>query len=95
MGMVYVASSGTVVSAERKTSSEFIILLLFIASFFNWIFSLFIFQMLSPFPVSLLPRNPLSLPPASRFYEGIPLTTHPLLPPHPQFPYTEASIEPS
>lgn len=49
--------------------------------------------MLSPFPVSLLPRNPLSLPPASRFYEGIPLTTHPLLPPHPQFPYTGDSIK--
>jgi hypothetical protein len=30
------------------------------------------------------------------FYEGgVPPPTHPLPPPHPQFPYTGASIEPS
>ena len=63
--------------------------------FFYWIFSLFTFQMLSPFPVSIPPRNTLSHPPSPCFYEGVPPPTHPLLPPHPWFPYSGASIEPS
>ena len=37
----------------------------------------------------------LSHPPSSCFYEGVPTPTHPLPPPHPRFPYTGASIEPS
>jgi hypothetical protein len=38
--------------------------------FFHWIFSLFTFQMLSPFLVA----------PTPYFYEGVPLPTHSLLP---------------
>jgi hypothetical protein len=38
-------------------------------------------------------RNPLSHPPSSYFYEGVPPPTHPLPPPCPQFPYTGASIQ--
>ena len=66
-----------------------------ITFFFYWIFSLFTFQMLSPFPVSLPPGNTLSHPHSPSFYESIPLPTHPLVPPRPQFPYTGASIKPS
>jgi hypothetical protein len=35
---------------------------------------------LSPFPVSPPPRNPLSHPPSPCFYEGVPPLTHLLLP---------------
>jgi hypothetical protein len=47
---------------------------------------------LSWFPSSI---NPLSHPPSTGFFEGVPPHTHPLPPPCPQFPYTGASIEPS
>jgi hypothetical protein len=55
--------------------------------YFYWIFSLFTFQMLSPFPVSLHPRNTLSHPPSPYFYEGVhsptpTLTSLPLISPH-------------
>jgi hypothetical protein len=52
--------------------------------FFYWIFSLFTFQMLSPFQVT--PQKPPfpSLSPC--FYEGVPPPTHPLPPPHPGIP---------
>jgi hypothetical protein len=63
--------------------------------FFFWMFSLFTFQILSPFLVSLPPRNPLSHLPSPCFYEGVPTPTHPLPPPRPRFSYTGASIEPS
>jgi hypothetical protein len=56
--------------------------------FWRGIFSLFTFQMLSPFLVFLHPRNTLSHPPFPCFYEGAPP------PPCLQFPYTGASIEP-
>jgi hypothetical protein len=46
--------------------------------FFYWIFSLFTFQMLFPFPVSLTP--------SPCFYEGVPPPTCPLPPPCPGFP---------
>ena len=60
---------------------------------FYWIFSLFTFQMLTPFPVS--PKgNPLFHQPSSCFYEGVPPPTHPLLPPHPGIPL-HWDIEPS
>jgi hypothetical protein len=42
--------------------------------------------MLSPFPVSLPPRNILSHPHSPCFYEGVPPLTHPLLPPLPGIP---------
>jgi hypothetical protein len=41
------------------------------------------------------PGNPLSHPPSTCFYEGVPPLTHPLPPPHPWFPYTGTSIKPS
>ena len=63
--------------------------------FYYWIFSLFTFQMLSPFLISLPLRNTLSYPPLPCFFEGVPPPSHPLPPPHPQFPYTRVSIEPS
>jgi hypothetical protein len=47
---------------------------------FYWIFSLFTFQMLSPFRVSPLPGNTLSCPPSPCFYEGVSPPPH-LLPP--------------
>ena len=52
--------------------------------FFYWIFYLFTFQMLSPFPVSHLQIPYLS--PLPHFYEGAPLPTHPLQPHHPSTP---------
>jgi hypothetical protein len=52
------------------------------SSFFSikkkWIFSLFTFQMLFPFPIS--PRDPLFHPPPPAFYEGVPPPTHSHLP---------------
>ena len=48
-------------------------------SFFNWIFYLFTFQILSPFPI-LLPRNSLTHPPSSCFYDGVPPPTYSLTP---------------
>jgi hypothetical protein len=38
-----------------------------------------------PFP-DFLPRNPLSHPPSSCFYGGVPWPTHPLPLPHPRIP---------
>ena len=61
--------------------------------FFYWIFSLFTFQMLYPFPV--LPPKPLLQPPlpaSMRVFLHPP--THSCLPTQ-AFPYTGASIEPS
>jgi hypothetical protein len=56
--------------------------------YFYWIFSLFTFQMLSPFPVSPAPGNPWSLPSFPCFHEGVPQPTHPLPPSHPRIcPY--------
>jgi hypothetical protein len=51
--------------------------------------------MLSPFPVSLPPRNSVSHPPSPCFYESVPPPIHQLPPPWPQFSYTGASIKPS
>jgi hypothetical protein len=45
-----------------------------------------------PFPVFPSPGNPLFDPPPPA---SMKLIFHPLLPPHPQFPYTGVSIEPS
>ena len=45
-------------------------------TFFYWIFSLFILQMLSPFQVSLPPRNTLSHPPSPCFNESVPPPIH-------------------
>ena len=53
---------------------------------FLWIFSLFHFQMLSPFPASLPSRNTLACPPSPCFYESVPPPSHFHLP-HPWFPY--------
>ena len=50
---------------------------------FSFICSLFTFQTLSPFPVSLPPGNSLSHPPSPCFYEGVPLPMHLLPPPRP------------
>jgi hypothetical protein len=47
------------------------------------------------FPCFIRPRNTLSHPRSLGFYECVPPPTHQLLPSHPQFPYTEISIEPS
>jgi hypothetical protein len=55
--------------------------------FLNWIFSLFTFQMLSPFLVS--PQNPPSHPPSPCLYEGVPSPTHSHLPAL-AFPYTSS-----
>jgi hypothetical protein len=56
----------------------------FSKKYFYWIFSLFTFQMLSPFLVP--PWVSLSHPPCPCFYEGVPPPTNPLLHPHPGFP---------
>jgi hypothetical protein len=63
-----------------------------VSSFFNWIVSLFTFQMLSPFLVPF-PENPLPHPSFPCFYEGVtnPPTNSCL--PALEFPYTGASIE--
>ena len=50
----------------------------FLLTFFNWIFSLFTFQMLSPFPVYPPPKNTLPHSPSPCFYVGVPPPTHPL-----------------
>jgi hypothetical protein len=52
--------------------------LLFFFFFLNWIFSLFTFQMLSPFPVSLPPGNTLSRPPhaSMRLFLHPPVHSH-------------------
>ena len=63
----------------------FFIYIFFLFSFL-WIFSLFPFQMLSPFPASLPSRNTLAHPPSPCFYECVPPPTHFHLP-HPWFPY--------
>jgi hypothetical protein len=55
---------------------------------FNWIFSLFTFQMSSPF------QNSLPHSPCPGFYEGDPPPIHPLPPPCPQIPL-HCSIESS
>ena len=64
-------------------------LIAFLFFFLNWIFYLFTFQMLFPFPIS--PSEtfyPIPSPPTSmRVY---PLPTQPLPLPHPQFPYIGA-----
>jgi hypothetical protein len=52
--------------------------------FKQWIFYLFTFQMLSPFPVSPL-QTPISSP-SPCFYESVTPRTHPLLPHHPSIP---------
>jgi hypothetical protein len=67
--------------------------MLFFSNYFYWIFSLFTFQMLYPFLVSLPPRHTLSHPPSPCFYEGVPLPSYPL-PLCPRFPYTVTSIKP-
>jgi hypothetical protein len=54
---------------------------LFFFPFFNWTFSLFTFQMSSPFPVPT-PRNPLSHSPSPCFYEGVLQLTPSSLPEH-------------
>jgi hypothetical protein len=56
---------------------------LFFSFFIVYLF-LFIFQMLSPFPVSPQ-KNPYPIPPP-RFYDGDLLSTHPLPPLHPGIP---------
>jgi hypothetical protein len=63
-------------------------------TFYYWIYSLFTFQMLSPFLVSPSQKLPTasSLP---CFYGVVPPLTHQLPPPHPQFTYTETSIKSS
>jgi hypothetical protein len=61
------------------------IMSLFSQHFFKWIFYLFTFQMLSPFPVSPL-QPPYPIPPLPCFYEGAPLPTYPLLPHYPSIP---------
>jgi hypothetical protein len=54
---------------------------------FYWIF---------PFIMSLPPGNTLYYPhPPHCFYEGVLPPRHPLIPPHPRFPYTGTSMEPS
>ena len=63
----------------------FFIYIFFLFSFL-WIFSLFHFQMLSPFPASLPSRNTLACPPSPCFYECVPPPSHFHLP-HPWFPY--------
>jgi hypothetical protein len=47
--------------------------------FFNWVFSLFTFQMLPPSPVPVL-ENPYPILLSPCFYEGIPPPTHSHLP---------------
>jgi hypothetical protein len=74
-----------------SVSSDFLSFFLF----FFWIFSLFTFQMLSPFLVTLPPESTLLHPLSPCFYEGVPSPTHPLPPPRPQFLYSGASIKPS
>jgi hypothetical protein len=49
---------------------------------FYWIFSLFTFQMLTPFLVSH-PKKTLTSPPSPCFYEGAPPSTHPPTPASP------------
>jgi hypothetical protein len=61
---------------------------LFVYSFI-WLFSLFTFQMLPPFPVPPLKHPIPSLSPC--FYEGAPPPTHPLPPPRPRSPLHWAS----
>ena len=62
-------------------------------SIFVYYFLLDIFIYISnviPFPSSP-PKNFLCHRPSVCFYEGVPPLTHPLLPPHPDIPYTGAS----
>jgi hypothetical protein len=67
----------------------------FFLSFLLDIFFIYISSII-PFLGSLPPPgNHLSHPPSPCFYEGVPPPTYPLPSPHPRFPYTGASIEPS
>jgi hypothetical protein len=63
-------------------------------SFFNWLFYLFTFQMLSP-PPGFPSANSLSHPLFPCLYEGAPPPTYPLLPHHPSIPLLQWGIEPS
>jgi hypothetical protein len=67
--------------------------IIFCKLIYYYIFSLFTFQMLSPFHVSPSPSNSLLHPPSTCFYEGVSPLTHPLPPLVSQFPYTSASME--
>jgi hypothetical protein len=64
--------------AHTKGWQMFHVAILFYFFFFvlHWIFSLLTFQMLSPFPISLPPKNTLSHPPSPCFYEGVPIPTY-------------------
>ena len=53
---------------------------------FSWIFSLFTFQIVSPFLVTPSPENSLLHLPSSCLHKSVPPPTDPLLPPHPSIP---------
>jgi hypothetical protein len=65
----------------------------FLDIIFYWIFSLFTFQMLSPFQVSLPPRHPITSSLLLLLWGCS--STHTLPPPRPWVPYTGASIKSS
>jgi hypothetical protein len=72
------------VTTPGRALEAFIFIMLFFFKKKYWLFCLFIFQMLSPFPVS----SP-TLPFSSSFpclHKGAPLPTHPLLSHHPSIP---------
>jgi hypothetical protein len=67
----------------------------FCLCFYNSLLDIFFIYISNVIPFPGSPpslRNPLSHPPSSCFYEGVPSLTYPLPPPHPPFLYTGASI---